>query len=43
MNWNQSRLDARSPITLKTTDQVKQILRFCDPDQQVASRYAEYM
>jgi hypothetical protein len=43
MNWNQSRLDARLPITLKTADQVKHILRFCDPEQQIASRYAEYM
>ena len=43
MNWNQSRLDARFPITLKTTDQVKQILRFCDPAEQIGSRYAEYM
>jgi len=30
MNWNQSRLDARLPITLKTADQIKHILRFCD-------------
>ena len=43
MNWDQSRLDARLPITLKTADQVKHILRFCDPAQQIASRYAEYM
>lgn len=43
MNWNQSRLDARLPITLKTADQIKHILRFCDPAQQIASRYAEYM
>jgi hypothetical protein len=43
MNWNQSRLDARLPITLKTADQVKRILRFCDPTQPIASRYAEYM
>ncbi len=43
MNWNQSRLDARYPITLQTTDQAKQILRFCDPAWQIASRYAEYM
>jgi hypothetical protein len=42
MNWNQSRLDARYPMTLKTTDQVKQILRFCDPAWHIASRYAEY-
>jgi hypothetical protein len=43
MNWNQSRLDARLPITLKTAEQVKHILRFCDPAQQIASRYADYM
>jgi hypothetical protein len=43
MNWNQSRLDARLPITIKTADQAKRILRFCDPAQPIASRYAEYM
>ncbi|MFD0854596.1 hypothetical protein ACFQ07_20330, partial [Actinomadura adrarensis] len=43
MNWNQSRLDGRSPITLQTTDQVKQILRFCDPTHDIATRYAQYM
>jgi hypothetical protein len=43
MNWNQSRLDGRFPITLKTADQVKHILRFCDSDQQIATRYAQYM
>jgi hypothetical protein len=43
MNWNQSRLDGRYPITLQTADQVKQILRFCDPAQEIATRYAQYM
>ena len=43
MNWNQSRLDGRYPITLQTTDQVKQILRFGDPSQEIATRYAQYM
>lgn len=43
MNWNQSRLDGRSPITLQTAHQVKQILRFCDPARDIATRYAQYM
>jgi hypothetical protein len=43
MNWNQSRLDGRFPITLRTAEQVKQILRFCDPSQEIATRYAQYM
>jgi hypothetical protein len=43
MNWNQTRLDGRFPITLRTADQVKQILRFCDPAQAIATRYAQYM
>jgi hypothetical protein len=43
MNWNQARLDGRYPITLTTADKVKRILRFCDPDQNVATRYAQHM
>jgi hypothetical protein len=43
VNWNHSRLDGRFPITLQTTEQVKQILRFCDPAQGIATRYAQYM
>jgi hypothetical protein len=43
MNWNQSRLDGRFPITLRTAEQVKQILRFCDPEEEIATRYAQYM
>jgi hypothetical protein len=38
-----ARLDGRFPITLRTADQVKQILRFCDPAQEIATRYAQYM
>jgi hypothetical protein len=43
MNWNQVRLDARLPITLRTAEQVKRVLRFCRPNQAVATRYAQYM
>jgi hypothetical protein len=43
MNWNQTRLDGKLPVTLRTAEQVKRVLRFCDPDQQLATRYAHYM
>jgi argonaute-like protein implicated in RNA metabolism and viral defense len=43
MNWNQTRLDGRLPVTLRTANQVKAILRFCGPDQAIATRYAHYM
>jgi hypothetical protein len=43
MNWNQARLDGRLPITLRTAEQVKRVLRFCDPAQTIATRYAQYM
>jgi len=43
MNWNQTRLDGRLPVTLRTANQVESILRFCAPDQVVASRYTHYM
>lgn len=43
MNWNQARLDGRLPITLRTAEQVKRVLRFCDPTQAIATRYAQYM
>ena len=43
MNWNQTRLDGRHPVTLRTANQVKAILRFCAPDQAIATRYAHYM
>lgn len=43
MNWNQARLDGRYPITLRTADNVKRVLRFCEPGQTIATRYAQYM
>jgi hypothetical protein len=43
MNWNQTRLDGRWPVTLRTANQVKAVLRFCSPTQVVATRYAHYM
>jgi hypothetical protein len=43
MNWNQARLDGRYPITLHTAEKVKRVLRFCQPGQAIATRYAQYM
>ena len=43
MNWNQTRLDGRMPVTIRTANQVKSILRFCAPNQAIAIRYAHYM
>lgn len=43
MNWNQTRLDSKLPVTLRTAEQVKQVLRFCPPGTQIATRYAHYM
>lgn len=43
MNWNQAQLDGRLPITLRTAEQVKKILRFRAPSDPIASRYAQYM
>lgn len=43
MNWNQTRLDGRVPVTLRTANQVKAVLRFCPPNEAVATRYAHYM
>jgi hypothetical protein len=43
MNWNQTRLDGRLPVTLRTANQVKSVLRFCPTDQAIATRYAHYM
>ncbi len=43
MNWNQTRLDGRDPITIRAANQVKAILRFCPPEQAIATRYANYM
>jgi len=43
MNWNQTRLDGQLPVTQRTANKVKAILRFCPPEQAVATRYAHYM
>lgn len=43
MNWNQTRLDGLLPVTLRTAEQVKRVLRFCDAEGTVAMRYAHYM
>jgi hypothetical protein len=40
MNWNQTRLDGREPVTIRTANQVKAVLRFCAQDRAVATRYA---
>jgi hypothetical protein len=42
-NWNQTRLDSKLAVTLCTAEQVKRVLRFCDPGQQLATRYAHYI
>jgi hypothetical protein len=43
MNWNQTQLDARQPITIRTADQVSQILRHLGPHDRPQGRYAFYM
>ncbi|MGW6934654.1 argonaute/piwi family protein [Lentzea sp. NPDC054927] len=43
MNWNQTQLDGRMPITLRTADRVGQILRHLGPKDRPQGRYAYYM
>jgi hypothetical protein len=43
MNWNQTQLDGREPITLNTADRVGEILRHLGPDERPAGRYAFYI
>ncbi|WP_194909044.1 hypothetical protein [Catenulispora rubra] len=43
INWNQARPDGQLPVTQRTARKVKSILRFCPPEQAVATRYAHYM
>jgi len=43
MNWNQTQLDGRLPITLRTADRVGEILRHLGPNDRPQGRYAFYM
>lgn len=43
MNWNQTRLDGRDPITLRTARTVGNILRHAEASASVSGRYAHYM
>ena len=36
-------LDGQAPITIREANQVRAVLRFSDPAQAVAARYANYM
>jgi hypothetical protein len=43
MNWNQTQLDGRQPITIRTADRVGEILRYLGPHDRPQARYAYYM
>lgn len=43
MNWNQSQLDGRLPITLRAAARVANVLKHVAPGDAVAPRYASYM
>lgn len=43
MNWNQTQLDGRLPITLRTANRVGEILRHIGPHDRPQGRYAYYM
>lgn len=43
MNWNQTQLDGRAPITVRTADRVGEILRHLRPGERPQGRYAYYM
>ena len=43
MNWNQSQLDGRLPITLRAAARVANVLKHVPPGATVAPRYANYM
>ncbi|MBV9661127.1 MAG: hypothetical protein JO337_08220 [Acidimicrobiales bacterium] len=43
MNWNQSQLDGRLPITLRAAARVANVLKHVPPGGAVAPRYANYM
>lgn len=43
MSWNQTQLDARQPIRIRTADKVGAILRHLGPHGRPLGRYAFYM
>lgn len=43
MNWNQSQLDGRLPITLRAAARVANVLKHVAPGDSVTPRYANYM
>jgi len=43
MNWNQSQLDGRLPITLRASKKVAGILKYLPDGQPASNRYAMYM
>jgi hypothetical protein len=43
LNWNQSQLDGKLPITLRASEQVRAILKHVAPGEAVARRYGYYM
>ena len=43
MNWNQSQLDGRLPITLSASKKASRILKNLPDEQLASSRYAMYM
>ena len=43
MNWNQTQLDGRQPITIRTADRVGEILRHLGSQDRPQARYAFYM
>jgi hypothetical protein len=43
LNWNNSRLDGREPITMRAAQSIGTILRHVPPGGAVGARYAFYM
>ncbi|MCA1696698.1 MAG: hypothetical protein LC749_19355 [Actinobacteria bacterium] len=43
MNWNQSQLDGRLPITLSAARKIAGILKHVDDKRVVEGRFANYM
>ena len=43
LNWNQTQLDGRAPVTLHTADRVGAVLRHLAPNERPQGRYAFHM